>query len=149
MCPRVSIWTQLGVALLVVTLCSLDTGYALEASLHRQKRGFRTNSASRVAHGYGKRGSFLSLGSSGDLPLSEQQQQQLEERLLPKIGFADLGDFSRVTEDDDGSLASVDEFTDLITKHPSLARAVVRKFVDFDRDGVISTSELFRSTNRK
>ncbi|KAK3768699.1 hypothetical protein RRG08_025943 [Elysia crispata] len=148
MFPRASLWSQLGVAILVLSLCNMDVVSAVENPLHRSKRGFRSNSASRVAHGYGKRGSFLSLSSPVALPLSDEQQQ-LEERLLPKIGFSDLPEFSRDPEEDEGSIASVEEFTDLLTKHPSLARAVVRKFVDIDRNGVISTAELFRSPARK
>ena len=69
----------------------------------RQKRGFRTNSASRVAHGYGKRGGYLSLSTSGALPLSEDQPQ-VEDGFLPKIGLAHLADYTSFQDEDDATV---------------------------------------------
>ncbi|GFO14151.1 allatotropin-2 [Plakobranchus ocellatus] len=146
MSPRASIWTQMGVVILVLCMCNLDIALAVEKSLNRQKRGFRTNSSNRVAHGFGKR-DYLSLSTSGSLPLSEEQQQ-MKDRLLPKIGLADSADFRPFARDEEDSLTTVEEFTELLINHPSLARAVIEKFIDVDRDGVISTPELFRSVAR-
>ncbi|RUS81959.1 hypothetical protein EGW08_010274 [Elysia chlorotica] len=99
---RASTLTQIGVAILVVSLCNMDVVSAVGNTLHRSKRGFRQNSASRVAHGYGKRGSsLLSLNSRINLPLADDQQQ-MQDRLLPKIGFEELPEFSLGLEEDDG-----------------------------------------------
>lgn len=122
---RSSLTLQVGVVLLAICLCDLI--YA-EDRIHRQKRGFRANSASRVAHGYGKR---------GYLPTNEELPTLTLDELISSLGISD------------GPLLTVKEFTQLLTSHPNLARALVTKFVDINGDDVITTEELFRPIPEK
>ncbi|CAL1532031.1 unnamed protein product [Lymnaea stagnalis] len=126
---RTSLTLQVGVVLLAI--CLFDITYADER-IHRQKRGFRANSASRVAHGYGKRGY---LSSNENLPTLSLDQLESSTGLMEEIS--------------DGSLMTVNEFSQLLTSHPNLARALVKKFVDINGDDVISTDELFRPILKK
>ncbi|XP_055869855.1 allatotropins-like [Biomphalaria glabrata] len=127
---RSSLTFQVGVVL--IAICLLDVVVSEDRRINRQKRGFRMNSASRVAHGYGKRGYQLPSSSS-----SGESQDQLE-------SYTGL-----LEELSDGPLMTVNEFTQLMTGHPNLARALVKKFVDINGDDVISTEELFRPVMTK
>ncbi|XP_046380296.1 allatotropins-like [Haliotis cracherodii] len=80
----------------------------------RQKRGFRANSADRVAHGYGKR-TYSSWENS----------------------------FST----DSKHLLSVEDLANLVSNNPTLAEALIRKFVDVDDDGFVGNNELFERSN--
>ncbi|KAL8580392.1 hypothetical protein ACOMHN_020869 [Nucella lapillus] len=96
-------------ALLVVAL-----GHALPTkSISRQKRGFRVNSASRVAHGYGKR-QFNTREDNN--PLESQSPSQL---------------------------MTVSQLAQLAVENPFLTEALIEKFIDVDGDGLVSSQELF------
>ncbi|NP_001191666.1 allatotropin-like peptide precursor [Aplysia californica] len=123
-----------GVALLVL-MCLCPFSQSTEASLSRAKRGFRLNSASRVAHGYGKRGY---ASSSGAVPYPELAR--------------DVLDNLRAEEEEkelEWSIMSVDELASLLQSHPKLARALVKKFVDINGDNLVTAEELFRPPTRK
>ncbi|KAK6166200.1 hypothetical protein SNE40_022954 [Patella caerulea] len=93
-----------------LTITVLAEAYPQSSNSHRIKRGFRANSASRVAHGYGKR---------------------------------DFPSWKNYFRNDDGSeVLSVNDMADLVAENPSLAKALVRKFVDINKDGIVTTSEL-------
>uniref|UniRef100_A0A0B6ZHR1 EF-hand domain-containing protein n=1 Tax=Arion vulgaris TaxID=1028688 RepID=A0A0B6ZHR1_9EUPU len=126
-----SITLSLGVVLLVICL---GDGLSIGSSMsQRQKRGFRGDAATRVAHGFGKRDyqnptsqrfSHLSLGA-------------LEKSPSTLDGF------------NDGLIMTVDELAQLMSLHSNLAKAVLKKFVDIDGDDFISTEELFRPVINK
>jgi len=109
--------------------------------VNRQKRGFRLNSASRVAHGYGKRTyepenadvNSLARETLSSLIHSQDDEDQVE---------ADT-EASR-----DWSIMNAGEMSSLLQTHSKLARALVDKFIDLDGDGVITTNELFREPSR-
>jgi len=122
-------------SILLVLVCICHFTESKEGLLNRSKRGFRLNSANRVAHGYGKRG----YGS----PISDSTFQRMARDALDNL----------VSDEDnkslDWSIMSVDEMTSLLQSHPTLARALVKKFIDIDGDGSITAEELFRSPMRK
>nr|AQS80484.1 Allatotropin-1 precursor [Charonia tritonis] len=61
-------------SLVLLALLVIALGHALPTkNLSRQKRGFRVNSASRVAHGYGKR----QFNTWDDNPLKSQSSSEL------------------------------------------------------------------------
>lgn len=103
--------TMVLVGLLVVSLCR-----ALPAeTLSRPKRGFRVNSADRVAHGYGKR-DFNTWDDSAARALKSPAGSEL---------------------------MTVQELSQLAARNPTLIEALIEKFIDVDGDGIVSSSELF------
>lgn len=124
---------------MVICLCPLVA--ESRSVVNRQKRGFRLNSASRVAHGYGKRTyepenadvNSLARETLSSLIHSQDDEDQVE---------ADT-EASR-----DWSIMNAGEMSSLLQTHSKLARALVDKFIDLDGDGVITTNELFREPSR-
>jgi len=128
-----SIAQSVVVVMVVICLCPLTE--SKDISLNRAKRGFRLNSASRVAHGYGKRGY---ASPSGDVAYPELERDALD-RLQPLEDEKDL----------ELSIMSVDELASLTQSHPKLARALVKKFIDVNGDNLVTAEELFRAPMRK
>ncbi|XP_060078118.1 allatotropins-like [Ylistrum balloti] len=85
-----------------------------QRTLTRTKRGFRQGIVMRIGHGFGKRGDNL------------------------------FEDFERGTEEENDSqvLMRVEELAEQLTEHPEIAEALIRKFVDTNGDGVVTTGEL-------
>ncbi|XP_033728646.1 allatotropins-like isoform X2 [Pecten maximus] len=85
-----------------------------QRSHSRTKRGFRQGIVMRIGHGFGKRGDNL------------------------------FEDFDRGTEEENNSqvLMRVEELTEHLADHPEIAEALIRKFVDKNGDGVVTTEEL-------
>jgi len=115
---------------LVFTVVLFCLVHVMEASnnrlLSRSKRGFRLNSASRVAHGYGKRA-------------FDRRSNSVEE----KYAAVDPSDNLN------WSIMNVDELSSLLTSNNKLATALVKTFIDSDGDNVITAQELFRNSPRK
>lgn len=98
------------VGLLVISLCqALPT-----ESLSRLKRGFRTDSVDRMAHGYGKR----DFNIWDDRTTAVKRPQASE-------------------------LMTVQELSQLAARNPTLIDALIEKFIDVDGDGFVSSTELF------
>ncbi|CAG5117374.1 unnamed protein product [Candidula unifasciata] len=102
---------KLGTALLVFCLITEI------AALYRQKRGFRQDAATRVAHGFGKRAS-----------------------LLPNDQLETLSNFLEDTSDV-GSEVSVSKLERLLTRHPSLRRFLLKNYLTPDGDEEVASSE--------
>lgn len=123
----------LSVFLVLVCICHFTE--SKEELLNRSKRGFRLGAANRVAHGFGKRG-YVS-------PPSDTTFQRMARDALDNL----------VADDDekslDWSIMSVDDMASLLQSRPTLARALVKKFVDIDGDGSITAEELFRTPLRR
>jgi len=125
--------------LLILIICSCPYTQSRDISLHRQKRGFRLNSASRVAHGYGKRG----YETDGSDVLGNGDVSQLARETLGQLMMED-------ERDDLGwSIMSVEQLAKLIQTHPKLTRALVKKYIDVNDDNVITADELFDVPSRK
>lgn len=101
---------KLGTALVIFCLISDITAFS------RQKRGFRQDAATRVAHGFGKRAS-----------------------LLPYNQIENLSSFLEDTSD--GSEVSVNKLERLLAKHPSLQRFLMNNYLTPDADDDFSSSE--------
>lgn len=102
------------VGLLVVALTEALPNRNQNSDSHsRQKRGFRINSADRVAHGYGKR------------------------------QFDTWSDDSSLKTDSPRELLTVRELAELAAGNPTLIEALLQKFVDTNDDGMVSSQELF------
>nr|ADK38660.1 sensorin [Tritonia tetraquetra] len=99
----------------------------------RQRRGFRMNTASRVAHGYGKRG-YSNIFNDQSNTLSEAN------KAVPD--FLQGGD--RSSDNSNSPFLSAQDFSRLIQSNEQLADVIVRKFIDVNDDDLISTDELFR-----
>lgn len=72
----------------------------------------------RIGHGFGKRGDNM------------------------------FEDFDRGSEEDNESqvLMRVEELAEQLAEHPEVAEALIRKFVDTNGDGLVTTEELLRKT---
>ncbi|BFZ15635.1 hypothetical protein BsWGS_18674 [Bradybaena similaris] len=105
---------KLGTALVIFCLCDLVISDI--AALSRQKRGFRQDAASRVAHGFGKRASFLHFGQLDNLP-------------------------SYIDDASDGSEAAVNKLESLLARHPSLGRFLLNNYLTPYGDENLATSE--------
>ncbi|CAG5118510.1 unnamed protein product [Candidula unifasciata] len=128
---RSSVSRTLVLVILFVCLCHVVLSD--KSFLHRQKRGFRGDAATRVAHGFGKR---------------DYLNSRPESSLQYTLGAADNSPHS-LEDISDGTLMTVANFAELLTKHPNLGKALLKKFVDIDGDGLISTEELFRPVLKK
>jgi hypothetical protein len=130
---RSSIFLILATILLIVCLCEAAFTDRHYMPNHRQKRGFRGDAATRVAHGFGKR-SYMGASRSRLAQLAMETPESFSDTLDSLV---------------DGSILSVDEFAQLLTLHPNILKALLRKFVDLDGDDIISTEELFRPTSKE
>ncbi|XP_076458805.1 uncharacterized protein LOC143292423 [Babylonia areolata] len=101
-------------SLVLLALLVLALGHALptKSSLSRQKRGFRVNSASRVAHGYGKRqfdtwdnNPLKSRSSSQLMTVSELAQLAVDNLSLTEALIEKF-----IDEDGDGIVSSKELF---------------------------------------
>nr|ARS01354.1 allatotropin 1 [Deroceras reticulatum] len=111
----------LGAALLFVCLWNLVS--AEQIPLSRRPRGFRQDAATRVAHGYGKRGDlFVSRNRLSQFPLSSSE------------------DLARLVEDvNDGAMMPADDLDEILASNPVIARLFLKKYVHDIAEGLSSS----------
>uniref|UniRef100_A0A0B6ZE24 Allatotropin n=2 Tax=Arion vulgaris TaxID=1028688 RepID=A0A0B6ZE24_9EUPU len=119
---------RLAAALLVFCLCNI---VLTEQMTHnRHKRGFRQDAASRVAHGYGKRGDIFNSRER----LSQSQIENLSNALEGVIH---------------GSTTPVEEIEELLASHPNLARLLLQKYAESVGDDFVSSEQLSKRVIKK
>jgi hypothetical protein len=119
----------LGAALLFVCLWNLVS--AEQIPLSRRPRGFRQDAATRVAHGYGKRGDlFVSRNRLLQFPLSSAED-------LPRL------------VEDDGAMLPVDDLDEILASNPVIARLFLKKYVHDFAEGLSSSRQAPKNLIKK
>lgn len=86
----------------------------------RQRRGFKSSVADRIAHGFGKR-------NNGEK------------------GLYNLDEFSDMARE----FLSTRQLAEIMRENSKLAQIIVERFVDTNRDGRVSLGELFAANHEK